>query len=116
MIAAIPAPPSRPQTAWIYALGAFALLYGALLYVYLHHVWSLGGFTTGVGRHAGYYWQWVRAAFGHDPVSARVWDGYVAFMTERELWFPLGWRTFGAFVLLPLAVGGLSARRAGDDD
>ena len=110
MMTSIPSPPSRPQTDWIYGLGSFALLYGALLYLYLHHVWPLGGFTDGVARHAGYGWQWARAVFGHDPISARVWAAYVEFMTRRELWFPLGWRAFGAFALLPLAVGGFLSR------
>ena len=110
MMTSIPSPPSRPQTDWMYGLGSFALLYGALLYLYLHHVWPLGGFTAGVGRHAGYWWQWARATFGHDPISARVWAAYVEFMTRRELWFPLGLRAFGAFVLLPLAVGGFLSR------
>ena len=105
MMTSIPAQPSRPQTAWIYGLGSFALLYGALLYLYLHHVWPLGGTTAGVGRHAGYWWQWARATFGHDPISARVWEGYLAFLTRHELWFPVLWRAFGAFVALPLAVG-----------
>ena len=58
-----------------------------------------------MARHAGHGWQWARAAFGHDPISARVWAAYAEFMTRRELWFPLGWRAFGAFALLPLAVG-----------
>lgn len=110
MMTSIPSPPSRPQTDWIYGLGSFALLYGALLYLYLHHVWPLGGFTDGVARHAGYGWQWARAVFGHDPISARVWAAYVEFMTRRELWFLLGWRAFGAFALLPLAVGGFLSR------
>ena len=105
MMTSIPAQPSRPQTDWMRWLGSFALLYGALLYLYLHHVWPLGGFADGIGRHAGYGWQWARAAFGHDPISARVWAAYVEFMTRRELWFPLVWRAFGAFALLPLAVG-----------
>lgn len=43
MMTSIPSQPSRPQTDWIYGLGSFALLYGALLYLYLHHVWPLGG-------------------------------------------------------------------------
>jgi hypothetical protein len=103
MMTSIPAQPSRPQTDWMYWLGSFALLYGALLYVYLHAIWPLGGMTAGVGRHAGYWWQGVRAAFGHDPVSARVWAGYVALLTHHELWFPLLWRAAGAFVALPLA-------------
>jgi len=103
MYGSIPSQPSRPQTAWIYWIGSFALLYGALLYVYLHAIWPLGGMTAGVGRHAGYWWQGVRAAFGHDPVSARVWAGYVALLTHHELWFPLLWRAAGAFVALPLA-------------
>jgi hypothetical protein len=110
MMTSIPSQPSQPQTDWMYGLGSFALLYGALLYLYLHHVWPLGGFTAGVGRHAGYYWQWVRATFGHDPISARVWAAYVEFMTRRELWFPLGLRAFGAFALLPLAVGWFLSR------
>ena len=54
MMTSIPSPPSRPQTDWMYGLGSFALLYGTLLYLYLHHVWPLGGFTAGVARHAGY--------------------------------------------------------------
>lgn len=110
MMTLIPAQPSRPRTAWIYGLGSFALLYGALLYLYLQHVWPLGGMTAGVGRHAGYWWQGARATVGHDPVSARVWEGYLAFLTRHELWFPLLWRAFGAFVALPLAVGWLLSR------
>lgn len=105
MLGSIPSQPSRPQTAWICWLGSFALLYGALLHLYLHHVWPLGGHTAGLGRHAGNWWQWARATFGHDPISARVWAGYVAFMDGNGLWWPIGLRAFGAFAALPLAVG-----------
>ena len=110
MYGSIPAQPSRPRTAWMFWLGSFALLYGALLYLYLHHVWPLGGFTAGLGRHAGHWWQWARATFGHDPVSARVWAVYVAFMDQNGLWWPIGLRAFGALVALPLAVVGFLSR------
>ena len=72
MLGSIPSQPSRPQTAWPYWVGSFVLLYGALLYVYLHAIWPLGGMTAGVGRHADYGWQGVRGAVLHDPISARV--------------------------------------------
>jgi len=110
MIGSLPAQPSKPPTAWIYGLGSFALLYGALLYLYLHHVWPLGGETAGVARHAGYWWQGVRAIALHDPMAARVWASYVAVMDQRALWVPLGWRALGGFVLLPLAVGWFLSR------
>ena len=105
MLAPIPVQPSKPQPVWIYLIASFLLLYGTSLYFYLHHVWPLGGFTAGAWRHAGYYWQGLRAAFAHDPISAGVWHAYVEFMTRRALWLPLALRAFGAFVLLPFAVG-----------
>ena len=110
MLGSIPSQPSRPQTAWLYGLGSFALLYGALLYVYLHTIWPLGGMTAGIGWHAGYGWQGVRGAVLHDPVSAQVWTRYLAFLAQHELGWPLLWRSVGAFVALPLAVAGLLSR------
>jgi len=66
--------------------------------------------TAGVGRHAGYWWQGVRGAVLHDPISAQVWTRYLAFLTQHELGLPLLWRVGGAFVALPLAVAGLLSR------
>ena len=110
MLGSIPSQPSRPPTAWMYWFGSFVVLYGALLYVYLHAIWPLGGMTAGVGRHAGYWWQGVRGAVLHDPISAQVWTRYLAFLTQHELGLPLLWRVGGAFVALPLAVAGLLSR------
>ena len=105
MMTPLPSQPSNPQTAWIYLIASFLLLYGTLLYFYTQYLWPLGEFVNGVRKHAGYYWQGLRAVFIHDPISAQVWQLYVQFMTRQELWIPFLLRAFGGFVLLPLAVG-----------
>ncbi|MBK8751743.1 MAG: type IV secretion system DNA-binding domain-containing protein [Candidatus Competibacteraceae bacterium] len=105
MMTPLPSQPSNPQTAWIYLVASFLWVYGTLLYFYAQYVWPLGGFVNGVGKHAGYYGQGLRAVFIHDPISAQVWQLYVQFMTRQELWIPFLLRAFGGFVLLPFAVG-----------
>ena len=84
MMTPLPSPPSNPQTAWIYLVASFLLLYGTLLYFYAQYLWPLGGFVNGVGKHSGYYGHWLRAVFIHDPISAQVWQRYVQFMTQQE--------------------------------
>lgn len=116
MLNPIPAQPSQPQTAWLYWLGSFILLYGALLYFYLLWIWPLGGFTAGLGRHAGYYWEWVRAVYVHDRASAIKWRLYVDFMTHHALWTPFLLRVAGGVFLLPLLVIGLLSRFSFQND
>lgn len=110
MLDSIPSQPSKPQTAWIYLIASFLLVYGTLLYFYLTLIWPLGGFTAGVGKHAGYYYEGLRMLMIHSPEATYKWHFYVAFMTQRDLWLPFALRAFGAFVLLPILVGGLLSR------
>ncbi len=97
----IPEQPSKPQTAWVYWLLSFLLLYGLVLSLYLAHVWPLGGFSSGVGKHARYFYQGARGLVLHDRQSLRTWRFYRQFMTQNELWPAFLMRAAGAFLVLP---------------
>lgn len=76
MLDPIPAPPSKPQTAWFYGLASFLLLYSVLLYFYLGHVWTVGGFSSGLGKHAGYFYQGFRGLLLQDRLALWKWHYY----------------------------------------
>ena len=105
MLDSMPAQPSRPQTAWVYLIASFLLVYGTLLYLYLTLIWPVGGFSAGIGRHAGYYYALLRMLITPSQDAAYQWHFYVDFMTQRDLWIPFAIRVVGAFVLLPVLVG-----------